>query len=95
MSTDPNLWRSFRVGDRIRLVEYPREFLRPGYLIFPETVRVYKKLLKRKSPLRICEIDEWNLPWVQFRFRRRSGAYEWHSLAVNHDGFVRVKSRRP
>lgn len=93
MSTDPHLWRTFRVGDRIRLVEFPREFTRPGYVIFPETVRVYRKLLKRKSPLRVWMIDEYDAPWILCRFRRRNGKYEVHSLKVDHDGFVRVKPR--
>jgi hypothetical protein len=93
MKTDPNLWRELRVGDRIRFVEYPREFLRPGYFIHRETVRVYRKLLKRKRPLSVWEIDEYGAPWVACRFRLRNGKYEHHTLKVNHDGFVRVRSR--
>ncbi len=94
MSTDPELWRSLRVGDRVRLVEYPPEFLQPGSCIFPETIRVYKKLLKRKASLRIREIDEYGSPWIACRFRRRNGMYEWHFLSLNHDGIVKVKSRK-
>ncbi len=93
MATDPNLWRTLRVGDRIRFVEYPREFLQPGYCIFPETIRVYRKLLKRKSPLRAYEIDEYSSPWIRCRFVGRNGKLEWHFLSVNHDGFVKVIPR--
>ncbi len=94
MSTDPELWRSLRVGDRIRLVEYPPEFLQPGYCIHPDTVRVYKKLLKRKTSLRVYEIDEYDSPWIACRFRGRDGRYEWHTLRVDHDGIVKVQSRK-
>lgn len=93
MSTDPELWRSLRVGDRVRLIEYPTEFLQPGYYIHPDTVRVYKGLLRRKTPLRVYEIDEYDSPWIACRFRRRNGGYEWHTLRVDHDGLAKVKSR--
>jgi hypothetical protein len=94
MAAEIALWRTLKVGDKIRLVEYPPEFLQPGYVIFPETVCVYKKLLKRKSPLVVREIDEYGLPWVHCRFRQRNGRYEWHSLAVNHDGIAKVNRRK-
>jgi hypothetical protein len=87
------LWRTLRVGDRVRLAEYPPEFLQKGYHILPETVRVYKKLLARGRPLRVFRIDEYGHPWVQCRFRRRDGRWEHHWLAFNHDGLVRVKKR--
>lgn len=56
------LWRELEVGDRIRLTGFPREFLRPGYVIHRETVRVYKKLLARNRPLRVWMIDEYGQP---------------------------------
>jgi hypothetical protein len=90
--TDPNLWRSLEPGDRVRLVHL-REFLQPGYLIYPETLRVYRKLLARRRPLRIAGIDEWGHPWVVVRFRRRNGQWESHWLSLNHDGLVRVRPR--
>jgi len=94
MSKKIELWRTLKVGDYIRLVEYPPEFLQPGCVIFPETIRVYKKLVKRKRPLRISNIDEYGLPWIRCRFPIRNGRYEWHFLAMNHDGIVKVKRRK-
>jgi hypothetical protein len=87
------LWRRLRVGERIRLTEIPPEFLQEGYTIHQETMRVYKKLLARKRPLRIWMIDEYGHPWIQCRFRRKNGTWEWHTLAFNHDGYVRVQPR--
>ncbi len=91
-ATNPNLWRSLKPGDRVRLVHL-REFLQPGYVIYPETMRVYKKLLARRRSLRIGGIDEYGHPWALVRFRRKNGRYETHWLSLNHDGLVRIRSR--
>jgi hypothetical protein len=88
------LWRGLKVGDRIRLTEIPSEFLQEGYFIHRDTMRVYKKLLARRRPLRIYEIDEYGYPWIMCRFPRKDDQWEWHTLAFNHDGFVRVKTRK-
>jgi len=81
------------MGDRVRFVHMPTEFLRPGYLLHRDTRRVYQRLLDRKRPVRVCEIDGWNVPWIHCRFRRKDGRIEYHWLAINHDGWVRVRSR--
>jgi hypothetical protein len=87
------LWRTLRVGDRVRLTEIPPEFLQEGYVIFPETMRVYKKLLARRRSLRVFEIDEYGAPWIKCRFRRKNGTWEWHWLAIDHDGIARVSKK--
>ncbi len=86
-------WRDLRVGDRIRLVRMPSEFDQAGYYLHRDTRRVYKRLIERRRPVRVYEIDEWGLPWIECRFRRKDGWWERHSLAFNHDGWVRVKRR--
>jgi hypothetical protein len=88
------LWRQLKVGDRVRIFEYPPEFSQPGYFVHRDTRRVYKKLIARGSPLRIFEIDAWGSPWICCRFRRKNGSWERHFLSINHDGLVRVKSRK-
>jgi hypothetical protein len=87
------LWKQLRVGDRVRLTEVPPEFLQEGYHIHKDTMRVYKRLVARRRPLRVYEIDEYGHPWVECRFRRKNGKYEIHWLAFNHDGIVKVKRR--
>jgi hypothetical protein len=88
------LWRTLKVGDKVRLSEYPPEFLRPGYQIHRDTKRVYKRLVARGRPLRVFQIDEYGAPWIHCRIRGKSGRLEDHWLAINHDGLVRVRPRR-
>ena len=95
MAKSKELWRTLRVGDKVRITEIPAEFLTPGYTIFPETMRAYKRLIARRRPLRIARIDEWGLPWVDFQFQLKDGRWEYHSLAINHDGLVKVQAKRP
>jgi hypothetical protein len=86
------LWRTLKVGDRVRLVEYPPEF-RPGYQIHPDTVSVYKKLIARGRSMRVYWLDHCGAPWIRCRFRRRNGQWEHHYLCLCHDGISRVKPR--
>jgi hypothetical protein len=88
------LWRQLRVGDRIRIVRMPSEWALDGYVLPPDTRRLYRLLIARKRPLRIYDIDESGLPWVKCQFRTRNGRWEYHYLAVNDDSWLRVKSRR-
>ena len=86
-------WQHLRVGDRIRIVRMPSGVDAPGY-VFPRcTRRLYRKLIARGRSVRICEIDDWGLPWIDCRFRRKNGKWEFHYLAVNDDSWVRVKRR--
>jgi hypothetical protein len=41
----------------------------------------------------VYEIDEWGLPWIRCRFRRKDGSWEHHYLAIHDDSWVRVKPR--
>jgi hypothetical protein len=87
--------RKLRVGDRIRIVGIPGEG-DPDYCILPETVRVYKKLIERRRPVRIYRLDEYGQPWFTCKFKRRNGTWEWHSLAVfrEDDNWIRIEKRR-
>jgi hypothetical protein len=86
-------WRDLRVGDRIHLVAMPSEFAQPGYFLAPCTRRVYERLIARRRPVRVFKIDEWGLPWIRCNFREHDGRWGYHSLAFNHDGWVRVRPR--
>jgi len=72
-----------KVGDRVRTLGVPGEG-RPGYYIHRDTRRVYRKLLERKRPVRICRVDEFG-PWYHCRFRGRDGRVESHWLLVTDD----------
>jgi hypothetical protein len=85
-----------KIGDRIRIIGVPGNGI-PGYVIMPETVRVYKKLVARNLPVRICEIDEFGAPWYVCRFKKPNGTWEEHFLAVfDTDGnWKPVQQRKP
>jgi hypothetical protein len=96
MNTNPDLWRMLKVGDRVRMVELPtpsgtfRE-----WPLHADTRRAYRYLLRRTTPLVVCEIDEYGCPWVQFRLRGRNGRMEHHSMMLNHGGLRIVARRNP
>lgn len=94
MDTNPQLWRTLKVGDRVRLVRIPTEFL-DWTALLPETKRAYRYLARRRRPLVVWMIDEYGFPWVAFRMRGRSGRTEHHAMAFNHGGLALVKPRRP
>lgn len=83
------LWQELQVGDKVLLVTLPSEFHQPDYYIHKDTLRIYKRILARNKPLRICEIKD-GLPWVQIRLTTKAGKKEWHFLAFNHDGIQRA-----
>ena len=72
-----------KVGDRVRILGVPGEG-RTGYYIHRDTVRVYRKILERKRPVRICCVDEFG-PWYHCRLRGRDGRLELHWLLVTDD----------
>jgi hypothetical protein len=65
----------------------------PGYTFSHETRRLYKKLIARGRSVRVFQVDEYGLPWIQCRFRLKSGKWEHHWLTVNDDSWVQVKRR--
>ena len=88
-------WRGLRVGDRIRIVRMPWDADAPGYTFPPDLRRVYRRLIARRRPLRVCEIDGQGLPCVRFRFRGRGGSWRRHWLAIADESWARVRSRPP
>ena len=91
-------WKNLKVGDKIRIVSVPG-FISgkkvKNYTIARETISAYKKLIARKRPVVISEIDEYGQPWFEFRLRKK-GKYIYHSMAVfkEDDNWVRVKPRK-
>jgi hypothetical protein len=43
--------------------------------------------------MRICEIDDWGMPWIRCRFRRKNGRWVHHGLGLDEMGWVLVESR--
>jgi len=91
--TYPRL-RNLKVGDKVRLVHFPCEYLAPRTLP-RDTRRLYRYLLARRRPVRVWVIDEMGLPWIWFQCRGKHGGMEYHSLLIGTDsGWARVKSRK-
>ena len=87
-------WRALKVGERVRIVRMPSGIDAPGSVFASETRRLYKKLIERNRPVRVTLIDDWDIPWIEVRFRRRIGQLEQHILAINDDSWVKVRPRK-
>lgn len=90
--------KTLKVGDKVRIISIPG--FKDGkkiedYVIYPETVRAYKKLIARKRPVVISEIDEDGTPWYEFRLKER-GKWTHHFMAIfeEDDNWVKVKPRK-
>ena len=88
-------WEQLSIGDRIRFVQMPTGFSRSNG--HHDTLRVYQRLIKRRWPARVAYFTEWGnrkAPWIRCQFRLKDGRIEYHSLMINHDGWVRVIPRK-
>jgi hypothetical protein len=83
-------WRKLRIGDRVRFVRIPGEDI-PAYHLHAETKRAYRMVIARGRAVRVYEIDDWGIPWVQFRLKDKRGRWEYHSMALNDDSWVAVR----
>jgi len=86
---------ALKIGDKIRIVAIPGEGV-PNYTLHRDTRRVYQKIIARKRPVRISEIDKDGLPWYTVRFRRKNGTWEEHILNVmdQDTNWVPVQKRK-
>jgi hypothetical protein len=94
MASRKPLWKRLRIGDRVRFVRLPTFEGVPGGGLHRDTRRLYKMLIARGRPSRIFQIDEYRLPWIYCRFRRKNGTWEIHWLAINDDSWILIKPRR-
>ena len=95
MSNQRRNWKKLRVGDRIRIVAIPqgdqRQYEESGDDF---TVRVLRRLIRKKSAVRIGMIDDFSYPWLHYRFRNSRGKIEDHSLSVSDNESWRYAIRR-
>lgn len=82
-----------KIGDRVRIIAVPGEGI-PNYCIHRDTVRAFKKLIDRGRSVRISQIEHGS-PWYNFRFRKKNGTWEYHSMAIlaGEQNWVPVKHR--
>jgi hypothetical protein len=82
-----------RLGDRIRLVRTPPIWDEEGHDVPRSTRSAYRRLMSRRRPLVVSEIDERGLPWISARFKRPTSGWEDHSFVVDDGCWIRVKPR--
>ena len=86
--TEP--WRSLRIGDRIRIIHIPGEFLQVGYMFHDDTRALYEHLIDRGEILTVDEFCEQGIPWISYDQTMSDGEILYHSLAVNDDSWELV-----
>lgn len=87
-----DLWRSFKIGDEVQVVEWPPELHRDR--LHAETCEFYDWLIATKSILTINEIDERGLPWGRLK-RIVDGVKQSEGVALNHGGLKLVNREPP
>jgi len=83
-----------KLGDRIRIVRLPPEWKTANYHVTRSTREVFRRLIARRRPIRINEIDERGLPWIRCQFIGRTGRKEIHFLVIDDGCWVRVIPRK-
>ena len=73
--------QSLEIGDLVRFVALPDEWLLPGHTVHAESIGFMKKMIRRSWPSRVSEIDEYGCPWIHARTRERGRIY-YHSWDI-------------
>ena len=92
MSKRPN-WKRLRVGDKVRIVSIPTgdqaQYERDKD---PFTVRLFWRLIRKRSVITIFKIDEFGSPWFGYKFRNGRGTMEYHYLSIrDNESWVLVR----
>jgi hypothetical protein len=86
--------RNLKVGDRVRLMHLPHEYV-PRHTLHRDTRRLYARLLARRRSVCVHKIDEDGLPWIHCRFKRKNGNWEYHYMLIGTEsGWTKVKPRK-
>ena len=85
--------RKLKVGDRIRFVAMPDEWSRPNYTLPREDRTFMKRMIGRRYPSRIYEIDERGIPWIMARIKHGDKT-RLHMWGISEStGWRRVKQQ--
>lgn len=77
------LWRTLKVGDKVRVVSWPPELQQD--LLHEDTRTFYEWLIETQSVLRISEIDSFGLPYGDL-WKTVDGKRYYEKVIVNHGG---------
>ena len=78
-----DLWCRCKIGDRVRLVEWPEEIYEDR--LHPETRDLYRWLIDTRGILAIVKIDDLGLPHGEI-LRVVDGEHLSEFLLLNHSG---------
>lgn len=82
------------IGDKIRFVARPDEWLQEGFVVQEETLEFMDRVIERGSPSRIAEIDEYGTPWVNVRLKIEN-EWEYHTYGILEEtGWIQVRPRK-
>lgn len=88
--------KGLKIGDRVRFVDLPEEWKRPGVGVPTSSATFLKILIARGRPCRIARVDEDGFPWIEARTRRRDGRVIHHSWCIfESSGWRKVERRSP
>src|SRR5262245_51754892 len=86
--------RDLKIGDRVRLVHFPHEYL-PPHTLNREPTQLYARVLARGRAVRVYKVDEMGLPWIKCQFRQRNGKWEYHFLLIGTEsGWTQLRQRK-
>jgi hypothetical protein len=89
--------KMLRVGDRVRFITLPDEWLDPVFKVPPDSVDFMKVMISRSWPSRVYKVDEFGIPWIAARIRR-NGRVEHHTWGICEESgwrTVRSESKYP
>jgi hypothetical protein len=77
------LWRELKIGDKVRIVEWPKELHEDR--LHADTLDLYKWLIDSGGVLTIVKIHDDGLPEGEIQ-RVINGVKHWDCLLLNHSG---------
>lgn len=82
-----------KLGDLVMFVALPEEWQRKTHFVPQESIVFMKKMIARKHPSRISEIDDSGYPWIKARIVER-GKINYHSWLITEYTGWRLVQRR-
>ncbi|MCP4707689.1 MAG: hypothetical protein GY869_03610 [Planctomycetes bacterium] len=84
--------KKLKVGDKVMFVALPDEWSEPEYYVHKDSIAFMKRMIKRKYPSRVSEIEN-GYPRIDARMIER-GKIHYHGWAISEEtGWRQVKKR--
>jgi hypothetical protein len=86
--------KSLKVGDQVRFVSIPDEWSAPAYVVPREDLTFYKKMIERRWPSRVYQLDYLGYPWIRAITHARGNAVYHSWMIAESTGWRRVNRRQ-